>query len=107
MNRVLYIFAVLMLIMLLPITAVGEDAAIGDPEIKIEGTTIEEAELTADVTVTGDGISEVILRIQFCSDGMCYMPEDVAMSDLGDGKYQGVYSDFEGGYEYYQYQIVV
>ena len=107
MNRVLYISAVLMLIVLFPITAAGEDAAIGVPEIKIEGTVIEETELTADVTVSGDTINKVILRIQFCSDGMCYMPVDVAMNDLGDGKYQGVYSDFESGYEYYQYQIVV
>lgn len=107
MNRVLYISAVLMLIVLFPITAAGEDAAIGVPEIKIEGTVIEEAELTADVTVSGDAINKVILSIQFCSDGMCYMPVDVAMNDLGDGKYQGVYSDFESGYDYYQYQIVV
>jgi len=107
MNRFLYISAILMLMVLLPITAAGEDVTIGDSDIKIEGTAIEEAELTAAVTVTGDNVSKVILRIQFCSDGMCYAPIDVEMDDLGADKYQGVFSDFESGYDYYQYQIVV
>ena len=87
--------------------ASAEDITIEQPEIEIVGETIEEAEMKVTVMVTGDDIGSITLKIQFCDDGLCYMPIDVTMNDLGGGQYQGTYSDFEAGYEYYQYQISV
>ena len=57
------------------------------------------------VSITGDGITEVILQVQLCGGGMCMMPVDVPMVSEGDGNYVGTYSDFEAGNDYYQYRI--
>jgi len=94
-------------LMLCQSIASAEDITIEQPEVEIVGDTIEEAEMKVTVMITGDDIGPITLKIQFCDDGMCYMPIDVTMNDLGGGLYQGTYSDFEAGYEYYQYQISV
>jgi hypothetical protein len=89
-----------------PATAIAEKPSIGTPDIKINGDTPEDAELTVTVAVTGEDITEVLLAIQPCTDTACLIPVYVEMESVGSGQYMGTYSEFEGSYEYYQYWLV-
>lgn len=101
------VLAIFLLITALPTIVGAEPPVIEVHEPQITGSNIEEAEFEVTVDITGENINLVSLSIQYCSDGMCYMPMVVEMTETTTGQYIGQYSDFEGGYEYYQFQIIV
>jgi len=88
-----------------PATVKGEKPDLGTPDLVITGDTIEDAELTVTVEVTGESITKVLLSIQTCTGDVCNMPVDVEMESIGQGQYKGTYSEFEAGYTYYQYVV--
>ena len=97
---------VLTLVLLAVPAAMGEKPGIGTPELEISGDTIEEAELTVTVNVTGEDITEVLLSIQPCTDTACLIPVYVELESIGGDQYMGTYSDFKATYEYYQYWVM-
>jgi len=98
-------FILCLLVVLAPVT-VGENSVVIEVhEPEISGTTIQEAKFNVTVDIIGENINKVTLNIQYCSEGLCYMPTNVEMVKTGPGRYQGSYSEFEAGNDHYQFQI--
>lgn len=105
MRYQLLVCVLVILLLAFSATVKGEKPDIGIPDLKMTGDTIEDAELTVTVTVSGENITKVILFIQACSGLSCYLPVEVEMESVGPAQYSGTYSEFVAEYEYYQYMV--